>query len=68
MRDGERRVIKPQGVWNDIRVEVIAERVDSETPYVILKKGDEEWYFEDCFAEELIERIQKALDILPSSK
>jgi hypothetical protein len=66
--DGERRTIKPQGLDKNIRVEVIAYRADSETPYVILKKGDEEWYFEDSFADELIARIRYALAILPTSK
>ena len=73
MEDGERRVIKPPlGKYRSSteQFEVIAFREDCDTPYVILKnhKTGEEHQLTDGGAEDLAQRIFKALSILPSSK
>jgi len=67
MKDDEKRKIGKQRV--DLRhSEVYAYRVDSETPYVILKIGGEEIWLDDVEAHELMLRIGAALKILPTSK
>jgi hypothetical protein len=64
----------PEKIWQSDRVQVFALAQDSETPYVIIRKfgykGDleAEIWLEDVTAQVLIKQIQKALDILPSSK
>jgi hypothetical protein len=70
MRDGERYKVPPQSVWKNIRgLEVVAWRVDSETPYVVIEKdGVVVATLEDVFAEELAARIKLALYVLPTSK
>jgi hypothetical protein len=71
MLDGERRVIKRIGCDIDqggLSMDVVAIRIDSETPYVALKHGNQEFVFTDSEASELAARIKKALAILPSSK
>jgi hypothetical protein len=53
---------------------VFAMAEDSETPFVILRfydfNGNLEFerYMEDCFSEEMVVMINKALSQLPSSK
>jgi len=67
MKDGERRVIPKQRTHID-EMTVVAHRVDSDTPYVILQTVEGEKWLTDVEAEELILRIRKALSILPTSK
>lgn len=52
------------------RIDVIARREDSDTPYVILQgpAGTPPIYLADVQALELIDRLGKALAILPTSK
>lgn len=60
--------------WATKRVKVFALAEDSETPYVIIRQYDydgcfeSEIWLEDCTATVVIEKMQAALDILPSSK
>lgn len=70
LRDGDKYVVPPQSTVKRIRgVEVVARRVDSETPYVIISKdGVDLLVLEDIFAEELVSRIKVALHVLPTSK
>ena len=63
-KDGETRMFKGR-----TGLRVIAERVDSETPYVHVCKGEQTLLtLEDVTASELIELLKKALSILPTSK
>lgn len=63
-----------EAIWQTDRVQVFALAEDSETPYVIIRQYDSSGYLEseiwleDVTAQVLIKQIQKALDILPSSK
>ena len=51
---------------NYIKVTAYAE--DRDTPYVILEHQGKEIWIEDATAADLVERINRALSILPSSK
>lgn len=65
LKDGETR--KMRGFqFNEI--EVIAERVDCDTPVVHLKIGNEHVALADVDAHELVKMINRALSILPTSK
>lgn len=63
-----------EAFWMTDRVKVFALAEDSETPYVIVRQFDyngdleAEIWLEDVTAIALIKHIQKALDVLPSSK
>jgi hypothetical protein len=66
------RVIKP-GLWAcswGKNVEVVAERVDCDSPIVHLrfKDGASEQHLSDCDVIDLIDRLKRALSILPTSK
>lgn len=69
--DGERRVMQPAR-WltpsEAAKVQVTAVHIDSETPYVVLRIGQEEVWCSDTLASDLIDRVKRALNILPSSK
>jgi hypothetical protein len=68
LKDGERRTMKP-GIYGE-SVTVIAERIDSDTPNIILQDHETgaEMQLTDVGAQDLIERLRRALSILPSSK
>ena len=69
--DGERRVMRPAWAPDAKRsnyVKVTAHRVDSETPYVILEIDGVATWLEDVTAIDLVNRIQRALSVLPTSK
>lgn len=70
---GVEKRIRVKEVWDSDRIRVFALAEDSETPFVIIREydGDKietEIWLEDMTAEVLIKQIQKALDILPTSK
>ena len=72
LKDGEQQVMRPEpylGAERD-RVVIIAERVDSDTPIVILRdpETNTEIHMSDSLAEDVAKRIQRALRILPTSK
>ncbi|QOV06307.1 hypothetical protein CPT_Maja_087 [Burkholderia phage Maja] len=52
----------------DHQFKVIADREDCETPYVHLKDGDHMITMTDTAARDLIDRLQRALAVLPTSK
>lgn len=66
LKDGERRRIKKR--IDNLPFEVIAYREDSETPYIILEGMTPTVHLTDVGAQELILRLQRAIDILPTSK
>jgi len=67
--DGEEKVMRSDFPDHDNEIKVAALRIDSETPYIILTDRDgNEVCLTDVGAQSLIERVQKALAILPSSK
>lgn len=72
LRDGEKREIKPAAwVSNWGRnVRIVAERIDSETPIIHLSliNGDRSQPITDADADDLIDRLKRALSILPTSK
>lgn len=71
LEDGQSRKIKP-GLFAREDIEVVAERVDADTPYVHLhftgRVGRADLALTDAECAELIERLQRALNVLPSSK
>lgn len=66
LKDGESRKIRKK-FW-DLPFDVVAHRGDSETPYVLLQDGRRTVWLTDVAAIELIHRLGKALEILPTSK
>lgn len=67
--DGQRKVVHSKFKLFDSEVKVEAYRVDSDTPYVILThRNGTEIYLTDVGAKSLVERLNKALLLLPSSK
>lgn len=67
LKDGESRRIKP-GVWGK-GTEVIAFRADCDSPFVFIKfEGHEKVCLTDVAATDLLDRLKKALSILPTSK
>jgi hypothetical protein len=84
LKDGETRKINASrefSMFKHKRFEVTAHRVDCDTPFVILKlkadpyavysgnpPEDREIHLTDVEAYDLIDRLQRALGILPSSK
>lgn len=74
LRDGERKVIRTSrmfSVYRNDRFKVEAERYDCDTPLIHLTCGLAESYeltLNEIEALELIDRLQRALSVLPSSK
>ncbi len=69
LADGQRRVMKPgTGCRYNGWLRVIAERIDADTPYVILEIDGKEYPMTDTLAQDLVAQINRALKILPSSK
>lgn len=66
LADGEYRVMKSR--IKNRKFEVVAQRVDSETPYISLRGHGINIYLTDTEAIDVLERIKRALSILPSSK
>lgn len=67
-QDGERRTIVSRRRMH-LEVQVVAERVDSETPLVHLYTGNTlVASLTDVGTQDLIDRLQRALSILPTSK
>ena len=70
--DGEVRVMTPGAYLGGERhmVEVIAERIDGDTPNIILRipEGCREVHMSDVLAEDVMKRIKRALGVLPTSK
>lgn len=68
MKDGEEKKIR-HGLFK-LPFDVVAIRIDSETPIVELRKrdGDPIAHLTDVEAVELIRQLQLALHYLPSSK
>lgn len=72
LKDGEKREIRPAAwvsPWGK-NIRVIAERVDSETPIIHLSLLGcvTDQPLTDADADDLINRLKKALSILPTSK
>ena len=74
LKDGESQKMQVVAwVRSSYNFDVIAHRVDSETPYVILRPKNaaddsQDVCMTDSEAEDMINRLQRALSILPSSK
>lgn len=67
--DGEMKVMRSKFSFFDNEVKVTAYREDSDSPFVILSdENGQEFRLTDVGAQSLVERINKALSILPSSK
>lgn len=67
LEDGEQRTMK-HGPSSDRNVEIVAHRVDCDTPYIKLTAGQGTVMLTDVGAEELIDRLRRALSMLPTSK
>lgn len=63
LKAGEQKKFK--GEWG---LEVVAECVDEDTPYVHITVRGQTIVLEDIVAQELLRLIPKALSVLPSSK
>lgn len=70
LQDGQSRVIRKRKAFHpDLPFDVVAHRVDCDTPYVILRKNElNQDMLTDSQAQELIERLKRALGMLPTSK
>jgi hypothetical protein len=70
LQDGESRIIRKRKHFHpDLPFDVVAHRVDCDTPYVILRSNPiTQDMLTDSQARELIDRLQRALGILPTSK
>lgn len=69
LKTGETKLIKVETFTQGLKLEVKAECVDMETPYIeIMLNGEEILLLTDADAYALIQSLQKALRILPSSK
>jgi hypothetical protein len=70
LEDGESRTMQPGPYLGAERhkVEVKALREDADTPYVILEFGDVELWMSDALAHDVVKRIERALNLLPTSK
>ncbi len=66
LKDGHRRTMRPK--WGKLPFDVIAWRIDSDTPYIIVKGENFEHNLTDTQAHDLVEMLNRALSILPSSK
>lgn len=69
--DGERKVInasRQYAMFKNKRFTVEAEREDSDTPFVHLHLDQPHITLTDVDALDLIDRLQRALAVLPSSK
>ena len=64
--------IRSQDPWAPLLkkrgVTILAHAEDSESPFVILRVNGQDIWLEDCAADVLINHIQEALRIMPSSK
>lgn len=64
----------PEKIWQSDRVQVFALAEDEETPYIIIRQFnhdgdmDAEIWMGTPTAQVLIKQIEKALDLLPTSK
>ena len=79
LKDGQKRTMRPApwitGGERDA-VEIVAHRVDDETPNVVMRVRDPrdpeadpiELVMSDSLTHDVVERLQRALDMLPSSK
>ena len=67
LEDGELRTMR-HGPDSDHNVEVVAYRVDCDTPYIKLTAGQGTVMLTDVGALELIDRLNRALSVLPTSK
>jgi len=71
LEDGQPREMKPGPYLGAERnkIKVLALREDADTPYVILEgdNGEQIW-LSDALAHDVIKRMQRALDMLPTSK
>ncbi|CAB3753943.1 hypothetical protein [Paraburkholderia humisilvae] len=71
LADGERREIKASRNWSMLKnrhFKVEAERIDSDTPCIHVTLGDCTAALTDVEALDLIERLQTAISVLPTSK
>ena len=69
LSEGQTKLLKVKCFSRYLNLEVKAECYDMETPYIeLLKDGEEILSLTDADAIALIETLQKALSILPSSK
>lgn len=72
LKDGEYRVMRPATWIYSPAVRVTAYREDSETPYILLgamrPSEDGAIVLTDSEAQDLIDRLKRALSILPTSK
>jgi hypothetical protein len=71
LSDGERKLIKSSrnfSMFKNNSFEVEAERADCDTPFIHLTIGGATTCLTDVETLDLIDRLQRALDILPSSK
>lgn len=69
LSEGQTKLLKVECFSCYLNLEVKAECYDMETPYIeLLKDGEEILSMTDDDAIALIETLQKALSILPSSK
>lgn len=71
LQDGERKVIRPSrnfSMFKHNHFLVEAERIDCDTPAVHLTVASETTVLTDTQTADLIDRLQRALSILPTSK
>jgi hypothetical protein len=79
LKDGEEREVRASRIWSMFKNKsftVVAHRIDCDTPYVELRLNDlypgsrppNELMLTDVEASDLIERLQRALAMLPTSK
>jgi hypothetical protein len=69
--DGQQREIKASrdfSMFTDHSFKVIAERYDCDTPYVHVGFGSDLFTLTDAATRDLIDRLQRALSVLPTSK
>lgn len=72
--DNTKRRMRAGDKYTNTRLRVVAERVDYDTPYIHLTLLDGDGNdmataaLEDCVVIDLIKMLQRAIDILPSSK
>lgn len=77
LKDGEQREIKASKQFHvcngrasfaNTRIKVVAHREDCDTPYVRINIGMVACVLTDTETRDLIDRLTRALDVLPTSK